>query len=299
MTSEYPGVEHLLDALPVCIAYVDADARYRVVNATYERWFRLPAAQVIGRTVRDVLGEAAHARVRPHVEAVLAGERRDFEDELPYARGGTRFVSASYVPDHGPDGRVAGFYAVISDISDRKRLEREVAKAAVEEQQRIGRELHDSLGQQLTAVELFAETLRLRLVAGDVPQARDAQRIVDLARRAHRGLGDLARGLVPVEIEAGALASALDALAWELDQADGLRCRYRSAAPVVVPDNLVATYLFRIAQEALANAVRHAEARNLTLELHADESGELILQVVDDGRGIDPGAVREVRPPPG
>ncbi|MFW6092817.1 MAG: PAS domain-containing protein [Pseudomonadota bacterium] len=139
MTIEYPSVDRLFDALPVCIAYVDDSVRYGILNATYERWFELPAAQVIGRTVREVVAETAYARIRPHLKGALAGDRREFEDEMSYAQGGTRFVSATYVPDRAPEGRVAGFHDVISETSDRKLLEREVAKAAVEEQQRIGR----------------------------------------------------------------------------------------------------------------------------------------------------------------
>ncbi len=106
------------DAVPALISYVDAQGRYQFINQAYEAWFGRPREEAIGRHMRDVVGEAAFERLRPRVEAALAGERVAFEDEIPY-REGTRHVHGDYVPDTRPDGSVAGFYVLVTEITQR------------------------------------------------------------------------------------------------------------------------------------------------------------------------------------
>jgi PAS domain S-box-containing protein len=112
----------LTDALPALVSYVDADQRYRIVNRGYEVWFGHPRHEVQGRTLREVLGEAAYAAVREYVEAALAGREVTYERLVPYRDGGTRFIRATYVPHHG-GGEVQGFFALVSDITELKRAE--------------------------------------------------------------------------------------------------------------------------------------------------------------------------------
>ena len=116
----------MADALPVLIAYIDADGRYQFNNAAYEHWFGVPRHTCQGRHVREVLGEHAYRAIENHVIAALAGLPQSFEVAIPYAAVGLRHVHASYVPHCGPDRKVAGFYALIVDITERKELEREV-----------------------------------------------------------------------------------------------------------------------------------------------------------------------------
>ncbi|MFP5304340.1 MAG: PAS domain S-box protein [Gammaproteobacteria bacterium] len=113
----------LTDALPALVSYVDAQQRYRFNNRGYQDWFGEPAQALHGRHLSEVLGASAYARIRPHVERALQGQRVRFEDEPAYRSGGARYVRADYVPDLRPDGTVAGFFALIYDISDSKRAE--------------------------------------------------------------------------------------------------------------------------------------------------------------------------------
>ena len=118
----------ITDTLPVLISYVDADQRYRFNNRGYEAWFGHAPDALRGRHMRDVLGEDAYRVLLPHIEAVLAGERVTYEALAPYAQGGARHITATYVPDFGPDGGVRGFYALIADDSERSK-----AAAALDE----------------------------------------------------------------------------------------------------------------------------------------------------------------------
>jgi PAS domain S-box-containing protein len=113
----------LADNVPALFSYLDTSGRYRFVNKRYEEWFGIPRTEIIGRHYRQVLGEAAYERIRDHVERALLGQQVRFEDALPYRNGGTRWVNADYVPDTDDRGKVKGFFALVTDITDCKRAE--------------------------------------------------------------------------------------------------------------------------------------------------------------------------------
>lgn len=113
----------VVDALPSLISFIDADERYVRVNRGYEAWFGLRRDEIEGRHMREVLGEAAYARLKEHVRAALAGRTVTYDAAMPYRLGGTRHIHAEYVPRRDPQGRVSGFVAFVTDISDTKRAE--------------------------------------------------------------------------------------------------------------------------------------------------------------------------------
>ncbi|MDZ8183977.1 MAG: DUF4118 domain-containing protein [Nostoc sp. ChiSLP02] len=108
----------ITDTLPVLIAFVDAQQRYRFNNRAYEEWFGQSATEVCGKHLWEVLGESAYQVIRPYVEQVLSGVEVTFETEIPYKDGGRRYVNAIYVPQLDSQGDVEGFAVLISDISD-------------------------------------------------------------------------------------------------------------------------------------------------------------------------------------
>ena len=115
----------IADAVPVLISYVDRDFRYRLANAAYGRWFGLAPDRVVGRHVRDVLGEAAWGSVRPYMERALAGEEVVYERELPYRVGGSRVVRATYTPDRTG----GGFVVLVDDVTALWRAEAAVRRS--------------------------------------------------------------------------------------------------------------------------------------------------------------------------
>jgi PAS domain S-box-containing protein len=123
------SVRHLrlvTNAVPALISYIDSGLRYRYNNDAYTRWFGTSSEELQGTHMCDALGEAAYLQIEPYIRAVLSGEWVEFETEIPYRHGGTRYVHAHYVPDIRSDGSVPGFYALITDISHRKNLERQL-----------------------------------------------------------------------------------------------------------------------------------------------------------------------------
>jgi PAS domain S-box-containing protein len=156
-------LEFIVEAVPALVGYVGTDERYRFNNGAYEQWFGLPARAVVGRHIREVLGEAVYAAIAPHVREALAGRQVTFESALTYGDGKPRHVRATYVPDVGADGRVHGFVAHVTDITELKRAEeeREQLRRHADELARVARSLTESLDISAVAQRIAESILPL------------------------------------------------------------------------------------------------------------------------------------------
>lgn len=121
----------ITDALPVLIAYVDKQERYRFNNKAYENWFKLSRNDIIGKTVKEVVGEKAYAPLKDQIEKALSGENFYYEASLPYKDAGKKFVAVNYIP-HVVNHEVLGYYTLINDISIQKEIQRAL-EAALQE----------------------------------------------------------------------------------------------------------------------------------------------------------------------
>jgi PAS domain S-box-containing protein len=216
-------------------------------------------------------------------DAVIETEYR-----MRHANGEWRWLhtyNTIFVRDaNGEPSQVLG---TAQDVTERKRLEQEVLDIAAEEQRRIGQELHDGTGQELTGLCMLADNLAELL--------REEERKEEvLARRIARGLRDalgqvraLSRGLVPVEVDAEGLMSSLSELTHRISELHGIPCVFECAEPVPLEDNFSATQMFRIAQEAITNALKHSQASNIRVTLEAKDY-YLTLKIIDDGVGMPP-----------
>ncbi len=185
-------------------------------------------------------------------------------------------------------GEAVRFAGVSFDITQRKELEREVLEIAASEQRRIGQELHDSVGQEITGLALMANVLTEKLPASDFAH-QVATRLVGGLNRLHQQVRTLARGLVPVQIEAHGLRAALHDLAARSSEQSNVRISFDCRGHVAEPDHATATQLFRIAQEAVSNALRHGRPREIQILLESATTG-MLLQIQDDGTGLSPRA---------
>lgn len=159
------------------------------------------------------------------------------------------------------------------------------------EQRRIGRDLHDGLSQQLTATMLVARLLEEKLMARSMDEAREARQIADLIQDSISLVQHLARGLHPVELSGRGLVGALQHLASSTERLSKIPCSWRWESGEEPSDEVVATHLFRIAQEAVGNALRHARPGSIAIRLAA-HGDALVLEVADDGVGLPPDASR-------
>jgi signal transduction histidine kinase len=177
------------------------------------------------------------------------------------------------------------FTGFIRDITERKRLEREILEISEREQRRIGHDLHDGLCQHLAGIEMMSQVLEQKLSSRSADAARRAGEIAKNVRDAISQTRSLARGLSPVTLESEGLMSALQELAENTGTIFRVVCRFDCNPPVSVADHAVATHLFRLAQEAVANAIKHGRAKRISIRLTGDR-GRVILRVDDDGSGF-------------
>jgi PAS domain S-box-containing protein len=278
----------ILEAEPECVEVVDGSGILRLVNPAGLAMLEADEAdQVLDRPISEfIVPEYREAFAAMHRRA-MAGATGMLEMETEGRRGGRRFVESHCAPLRDNQGSVIAALAVVRDVSERHQLAGEIIAAASREQERIGHDLHDGLGQELTGIALLLTGLLGRLDQPTAELRRELTDILGLVRGAVQGTRALAHGLSPVAVERGGLAEALRALVSRLRERSGLSMRFTSRGWLderLAPAN--ALQLYRIAQEALNNVLRHAEARRVAVTLSMTGAGAR-LRIVDDGRGID------------
>lgn len=178
------------------------------------------------------------------------------------------------------------------EMAERQRLEAALIQVSEAQQKSIGRELHDGLGQHLTSIAFFGATLQQQLHDRAQPEADAARRIVELVNQSIDMTRRIARGLYPAALESRDLAAALEQLADNTRSLKGVTCVLRADPDVLVSDPLVAINLYRVAQEAINNAVKHSQARHLRIDLACVNDNHR-LSVSDDGIGFDPERIEQ------
>jgi len=173
------------------------------------------------------------------------------------------------------------------EIQERTRLERELLEIVDMEQRRIGRDLHDSLGQHLTAIAFGAKLLSNKLMNKTEVDPASADRLVGIAEESIEMTRRIARNLHPVEIGAEGLDDALKNLAYNLSQSFDVSCGFHSTGSFDLQDHQSEIHLYRIAQEAAGNAIRHGRARHVMIALDSINRS-VMLSVTDDGSGLPP-----------
>jgi signal transduction histidine kinase len=183
-------------------------------------------------------------------------------------------------------GQAVRFAGVSFDVTQHKakELQGEMLNIFAREQVHIGQELHDGVGQELTGLGLMAQAMAERLPDGS-PGKKSALRLVEGLGNVHQQVRNLARGLVPVEMEAKGLWAALDELAAKTREQSGIAVTLDYAENAVIPSHAAAFQLYRIAQEAVSNALRHASPRHIRLAV-LSRPDTLCLRIADDGVGM-------------
>ncbi|MBI4658826.1 MAG: DUF4118 domain-containing protein [Verrucomicrobia bacterium] len=175
--------------------------------------------------------------------------------------------------------------AMEGEISERKKLERELLEITDREQRRVGQDLHDGLSQLLRGIAYLSHVLQESLARRALPEAQDATRITQLLKEAIEQAHSIARGLSPVRMETDGLTVALSELAARVESVYRVPCSLESPFPVLIQDNAAAIELYRIAQEAVSNALQHGQASRIVIALSGSER-IVKLAVEDNGPGL-------------
>jgi signal transduction histidine kinase len=175
--------------------------------------------------------------------------------------------------------------ALRDEMEKREQLEKNVTEITERERQRIGHDLHDTLCQQLTATSLSLQVLSGKLAEASLPQAKDADAGVELIEQAIDVTRKLAKGLFPLELEGEGLDSALRQLCRSMADRHRIKCEFNGDSQTPVLDSSIATHLYRIAQEAVTNAVKHGHVSEVSVGLSCFDQ-DLMLSVRDDGIGL-------------
>ena len=255
-------------------------------NTAAERLFGYSREEAIGQNVHMLVPPDRSQEFQHIVERLQRGETvGGFETVRIHKDGQSKDVSLTKSLIKMPDGQVAGVSAILRDISERKHLEQQLAELTEQERQRIGRELHDTTGQELTGLGFMAQSVLEQLAAESHPAEETVRKMEESIQRALAQVRRFAQGLVPVELDAGGLMAALQELATNTTEDRNIPCTFRGDQPVSMEDNTMATQMYLIAKEAVANAVKHAQAKHVEIELSRDDN-RVTLLVRDDGVGI-------------
>jgi PAS domain S-box-containing protein len=247
------------------------------------------------QSVEELSFEEAKQRIHPNDRAMVEREfrdalanRSDYEVEyrLVLSDGTERWVAAKGRVVLDATGQPARMLGAVIDITERKRLQHQILEISDREQRRIGQDLHDGLSQHLTGTAMMAKALEYELAATQHPAVAKVAYLRDLLSQAVGQTRALARGLAPVHLGIDGLIVALRRLAEGIETQSDIRCRFTSSPAVFIADDFVASHLYRIAQEAVNNALRHGNAQQITiaLEFNTDQGR---LTISDDGVGIE------------
>jgi signal transduction histidine kinase len=274
----------LVAVLPDLLFRIRKDGMILEFHAGHGNKFLIPEANLVGKNVKHLISTQLAAESMRHVSAALK------------TREPQTFTCQYLLPDELRDFEARGVacaddevLVIIRDVTDRKRLEREILETASREQQRIGQDLHDGLGQHLTGITFMTKVLERKLTSKAPEEAKDAAEIGKLVIQALAQTRNLARGLFPAELERNGLVAALKELVTNVQDTCSVRCSLKADEKISVQDNVLATHVFRIAQEAINNSVKHGKAKivDVTLSSNGDR---IELVVSDDGTGISPEA---------
>jgi PAS domain S-box-containing protein len=270
------------------IITIDERGTIRSFNPAAERIFGYSADEAIGESVGLLMPPDYSEQHDDYVQSYLeTGQRKIIgigREVIGQRKNGATFPMELAVSEvHLAGARI--FTGIVRDISQRRRLEREILRVTDLERQRIGQDLHDGLGQMLTGIGLIGQNLAARLRKKGDPEASNVEELAVLIQEADEYARTLARGIIPVELDRQGLAPALRRLADNSTRLFGVDVQFDDVGDGTLEDNNVASHLYRIAQEGLSNAVRHGEASQVKIRL-ARGSDHIRLRVTDNGKGI-------------
>jgi two-component system, LuxR family, sensor kinase FixL len=279
----------ILDTTVDAIITIDADGLVESYNQAAEKIFGYGADEVIGENIKMLMPSPYREEHDGYIRSYHDTGRRNIigigREVTGRRKDGSVFPMDLSVSEVQLGDRKI-FTGIIRDITERRTLEQRILQISDEERRRIGQDLHDGLGQMLTGIGLIGQSLTRKMEQEGHHLAANVAEVTDLVKEADQFARALARGLVPVELEANGLSAALRRLVDNAERLFGVSCRFEEVGgTALIEDNTAVTHFYRIAQEAVSNAVKHGKASEVTITL-ASAPDKVRLRVRDDGIGF-------------
>lgn len=281
----------LLRESAAMIGMVDLEGRILKVNPAVEKISGFTSRELVGKTIWDsgLVDSEEIPRTRARLKKLHDGAPRVTAISRTRTKNGElRIIQVHNTATRNAEQQIEGFIITAIDITEQQRLQHHLMEAIEQEQARIGHDLHDGVGQMLTGIGALVEMLRTRLTGSD---ENDAGRIHDLVRQAIQQVRQLSRNMSPAAIQNRDLDASLHLLADTVRTQFRRDCEYTSTLGLKISDPTLSTHLFRIAQEAVNNSVRHGNPTRIRISLQPAaseaETTQGLLIVEDNGEGFD------------
>jgi PAS domain S-box-containing protein len=294
LKKEHAFISAVLDTSGALVLVLDREGRIVRFNRACEQISGHSFEEIRARKFWDLFVAPEDVeQFKGDFRRMLSGRVPGPRESLWLARGGEwHVISWSDNVLRDADGEVEFVIGTGIDMTERKRLEREILEISNREQRRIGQDLHDGLSQHLAGIELMCEVLQQKLAAKSKVESERAGEIAGHVREAIAHTRNLARGLSPVPLDANGLMSALQELASTVEKMFKIECRFQCDQPILIQNNAAATHLYRIAQEAIHNATKHGKAKKILISFRPVDDRHGLL-VTNDGvefpKDIKPG----------
>ena len=279
------NLTNFFNQAPVGLVWLSASGTILRANQAQLDLLGCPAEHYLGHSFTEFCVEPS--RARELLERLAAKETvRNFQMSSRCRDGAIRHGLMDGVSFWNEDQFLYSS-VFLRDVTERVELEREVLQVSEREQRRIAQDLHDGLGQLLAGTAHKTNSLQKDLAAKSPPEARQMRRILKLIYEAIAQARSLSHGLLPVEPESNGLMVALKSLARRTQSLFQIQCRFACRQPVLIADNAVATHLYRIAQEAVTNAIKHGKPGRIDISLTGTPE-RIQLAIKDNGAGMPP-----------
>jgi PAS domain S-box-containing protein len=279
----------LIETIPSPIFYKDRNGIYTGCNRAFEEFIGHTRDQIIGKHVGEMGPPEITEKYRIKDDELFASPgTQTYEWRVKRSDGEIRDVIFNKATFENHDGQVDGMVGVIVDITEHRKLEREIINISSREQQHFGHTLHDTLAQILTGIAFQAKALSTALNASSGSPDKNKSIAHQIARLANEALSQsrrIAHGLSPVAMTEEGLSAALDELAEGTAELYGVQCDFVAPRPAAVYDNETATHLYYIAREAVSNAMRHGKATMVRIQLEVDGDWGT-LSIINNGKNM-------------
>jgi PAS domain S-box-containing protein len=284
----------ILNNIPDQAWLADGESRYILVNDAFVAACGLTEIDILGKTPVEVWpAHWGEAYMKTDEQVVASGLRTRYEERRQSPDGQVRWFDIVKTPLRNAQGQVVGTVGISRDVTDRKRMEQELLELSAylqsvreEERTHISRELHDELGQSLTALQLGLGVMEAQLPVGSPAWVDHMNSLKDLTDETISAVKRIASDLRPPLLDDLGLDSAMEWLLGSFSKRTGVAHDLLLPEPPLQYNADVSTAFFRIVQEALTNVSRHGQATRVTVELMEQAAG-VTLKITDDGKGMD------------